>query len=557
MTTHWAAVLLCVGTAAAAPDAEDSRDAAIFGAPEAAKDAGAGERGASQKPDAMDANQGEASAPDAEDSRDAAIFGAPEAAEDAGAGERGASPADRAEASLFGDGPDAPQGSDALQGMLEQLDEQDPLSIGGFLFLRFNYAAQQEGEPGQFPLRSPNLFDIFFDARPTDRVRAYARGRLNYDFTVTPGSTNQFGQPQQAANVLLDQLWLKFDIARRVFITFGRQPLRWGVTRFWLPTDFLNRQRLDPIALFDERLGVDLLKVHVPVESLNWNLYAIAQLGEATNPTEIGGALRGEFLWGPAEVTLTAAKRRSQPWQLGAAVSAGVWELDVRAESSVVTGVQRPFYRGGYDPNELVSRTLEELTKPPEQRAYEPSENPFGYLAEYREDQWFTQTSLGAEYSWRYTSDDVATVGIEYFYNQLGYSDSDIYPVLLATGEFRPLYTGQHYAALYSVLAGLGASNESTLLASVLGNLSDTSFLARLDYRIRILRYLDVNAFVNYHFGRLGELNLGFELPPLPDTVPDDLAPEDAPQGANALLQDGLEVVPPLLEVGVGLQLRF
>ena len=74
----------------------------------------------------------------------------------------------------------------------------------------------------------------------------------------------------------------KLDVYRTLFITVGQQPIRWGEGRFWNPTDLLNQQARDPLAIFDERLGVGLVKLHLPIEALAWNLYAVANLEGVT-----------------------------------------------------------------------------------------------------------------------------------------------------------------------------------------------------------------------------------------------------------------------------------
>ena len=55
--------------------------------------------------------------------------------------------------------------------------------------------------------------------------------------------------------MVLDQAWLAFDIAHTVFLTVGRQHVKWGVGALSTPTDFLASAPRDPLALFDARLG--------------------------------------------------------------------------------------------------------------------------------------------------------------------------------------------------------------------------------------------------------------------------------------------------------------
>ena len=91
--------------------------------------------------------------------------------------------------------------------------------------------------------------------RPNDRVRGFALARTAYNAIAVDPSK---GLPPEVARslglvplpttaVALDQLWVNFDLARTVFVTAGRQHVKWGVGRFWNPTDFLHRAPRDPL----------------------------------------------------------------------------------------------------------------------------------------------------------------------------------------------------------------------------------------------------------------------------------------------------------------------
>ncbi|RMG17938.1 MAG: hypothetical protein D6729_07890 [Deltaproteobacteria bacterium] len=451
---------------------------------------------------------GEAAAPDGEEA-------VQEKASDEAPGETKAR-----EAELFGGAEEAPSGDDEGLDLAARLDaEEDTLAIGAFFYGRLDYSAVDAPYPETHPLRAPQLLDLYLDARPNPRVRVYGRGRLLHELTATRGSTDRLGRPVEATRVALDQLWLNFDVARTVFVTVGRQPLRWGSGRFWNPTDFLSQQFRDPLALFDDRLGTAALKVHLPIESLGWNFYAVANFEGAESPEKVGAALRGELLFGTTEVALTAAVRKDDPLRLGASFSAGIWLFDVRGEVALLHGVTEPYYEGPFDPETFLF---------PE--------------AVDRSEAWLPRVTLGADIGLRYSDEDSLYLGAEYFYNSLGYSDPEIYPFLLLRGQFTPFYLGRHYAALYLLLPSPGSWNDANLTLSALGNLSDRSFLARLDLQVTVLTHLVLNVYAAYHFGSDGELRLRISLPPL-EYVPG--------------LEAGLEVPAPTLDLGMGARVRF
>jgi hypothetical protein len=401
----------------------------------------------------------------------------------------------------------------------EKLEEEEKkMAIGGEVYMRFQYNVVDQGDPEEFLFQSPNLLHLYLDGRPNEHLRAFVRGRLMFDFTVEEGDTNIYGQQLEPLEVFLDQFWLKFDIARAVYVTVGRQPVRWGSGRFWNPTDFLNQQRRDPLAIFDERLGASLLKIHIPVESLGWNFYVVANLEGAESPEEIGGALRAEMLIGEmAEVAATVAFRKDQPLRLGLDASFGIWDLDIRTEAAVLHGEEKLFYRGTFDPVRMIL--------------------PESYT---REDDWIPQITAALEYTFLYSDQDSLILGIEYFYNNAGCTNSKLYPWLAMNGDLVPFYVGQQYASAYAVLMYPGDWNDTTFILSYIGNLSDGTWLTRLDYQVKLLTYLELDVFAMLHIGDRGEFRYEVNIP------------EGTP-----FVEDGLTIPAQRLELGLWLRLSI
>ncbi len=412
-------------------------------------------------------------------------------------------------------------------------DQEDTLAIGGTYFGRLQYSIFGEGSPESFPLSQPNILDLYLDGRPTDRLRLFTQGRLTFDPTVRPNERTRLGGTSERIEIALDQLWLKFDIARTLYVTLGRQHVRWGVGRFWFPNDFLRTQRRDPVAIFDERTGADLLRFHLPIPSLNWNVYAVANLNGATSPEEVGGAVRSEFLFGQTEWSLSAAYRKDRPLRLGFDISTGVWRFDLRGAVSVARGVEQAFYRGTFEPETLA----------------DPNPLNWRIPEEYsRENEWIPRALAGAEIGIPYGGDDTIFVGGEYFFNDFGYRDADLYPWLIFQDAFRPFYVGRHYGGLYAAMPSPGAWEEGSITASTLANLGDPSFLTRLDIRTTLWNRLQYYVFGSVTYGKRGELNLRVDLPSIPAASGRD-TPVD--------LSDGLTIPALRGNVGMGLQLDY
>jgi hypothetical protein len=467
------------------------------------------------------------------------LFGAPAGGEGRGEGARpdAKEPSRPEESQLFG-APPAARAAPAPPAGIVSRERDDTLRIGGQLYLRAATLALEGQEPGDFSLSSPNLLDVYLDARPNDRVRAFALGRMRWDPTLPPP-----GRPQSASFAgggsgrdllaagdsdprgALDQLWVNFDVERTVFVTAGRQHAKWGVGRFWNPTDYLHPVKRDPLAVFDERTGTTLVKLHVPWEARGWNAYGVAVLEDVAgtpDPTRrlgrVGVGGRAEIVLGLMELGLDALAQDGHRPRFGVDVSAGVWDLDLYAEAAIRTSVDTPRWRQRPGTTEATP-LLERFER----------HDPLGTTA---------QLVVGGNYAVKYSDEDAVTFGAEYFYDESGYDHPRIYPVLLGVAgaaqldpavlgganpfaaepsPFTPFYLGRHYGGAFVSLPAPGTWNDTTLTLSVLGNLSDKSFVARLDHSVLALTYLRVETFLAGHLGTPeGEFRLGFDVAPRP-----------------------------------------
>ena len=405
-------------------------------------------------------------------------------------------------------------------GLLEGADNF--LTIGGQLFLRLNGSFREDEDPADAVFSGPSLLDAFADVRPNDRLRAYAQLRFSFDYTVNPGEIGAFGQPLEAFSLQLAQAWTKFDIGKVAYVTAGRQRIRWGTGRFWNPTDFVNQQVRNSVDFFDQRVGVDLLKVHFPFEALGWNLYLIAIFNNLDVLGEVGLAARAEFVVGPAELALSSFVKDNAPLRFGADFSTAVWLFDVKAEGVLSRGLGRRLFKGTFDPASFQVPTEVDT-----------------------DGDWFFEGVGGIEAQLKYTDQDTVNLGVEYFFNQAGYDDASLYPYLFLNNAYVPLYTGKHYAAAYVAAPSPFNFNDLSLTVSVLTNLSDQSWLGRFDVQYVLLQYLTINAFGVGHWGNRGEFKLGIDIDPI-------LFPVDDP-----VLPGGLQLANEMIDVGVALRMAF
>ncbi|MGE0614106.1 MAG: hypothetical protein AB7P04_00575 [Bacteriovoracia bacterium] len=364
----------------------------------------------------------------------------------------------------------------------------NPLQIGGRYYQRLILSGQEGRGLTNAPLAAPLQFDGFLDGRPNDRLRGYINSRLSYDPTSTAN-----------ASVALDQAWLKFDIDRAVFVTAGKQHVKWGTSRFWNPTDFLSNQRRDPLLPYDLRLGSGMVKFDLPMEASRSAIYAILLLDNpsaAGTAGKTGLALRGETTAGNTVMGLDFVFRGQRSPVYGADLTSPLGPFDIYAELA-------------YQPRPSGSQY--QLLAPPTAGADLSS----FVLATPRTGS-ATQASGGLSYSFSWKENRVATAGIEYFYNALGYGDIGAYPVLYATGEFQPFFLGRHYFGLYLTAEGPDEAKRTSYTFTLLGNLSDHSYLGRIDFAWRVLTYLTFDIYLNGHFGQPGgEFRFAMQTPAL------------------------------------------
>ncbi|MCB9740419.1 MAG: hypothetical protein H6747_14245 [Deltaproteobacteria bacterium] len=422
--------------------------------------------------------------PAAEDDREAEMFGEDEAAPVAGPAANGGGSGGASSSRSAGSGSSGGSGSNGAEDFgddrmapieLERADK-DRLQIGGLLYLR-NGLSWNEVDPwSRQPLTISNLTDIYLDARPSDRVRGFVRGRLLW--TPTIGDSNSAGllgftTGSSELSPQLVELWLKFDVARSVFLTIGAQQVRFGATRLWNPVDVIYAQRRSPLTLFDQRTGLPMLKVHVPIDALGWNAYALAIADGAQQLRDFSLVGRLEMVVSTVEVGLLAKKRMGEDPRFGLDVSAGVWEFDVGVE----VGARRD--AGG---------------------------------------TWHWMSSAKLEHTVRLNDEDNLIWGLEGFYNPDGAASLETaldriegaLQTSMTTGvsaglPFQPFYVGRWYAAIFAVLMSPGSWNDTNFTMSALSNFSDGSGTIRFDVSQTLHQHVRIEAYTGLNLGSDGE----------------------------------------------------
>jgi hypothetical protein len=360
--------------------------------------------------------------------------------------------------------------------------EQDKLNIGGTLWQEIFYLVFEKSDQALFSY--PSILWLYADALMRHDIRGFAKGRVNYDPTIDEnakesGQTTLFSpkNPKQVDGTL-EELKLQFNIAKRIFITTGKQKIKWGSNRIWNPTDFLNSQKRDPLRPTDDREGVPLVKVHVPIDK--FNLYMISSFDDAQTPKEVGGAGRMELAFSASEISLSAYAKENHKAQFGGDISFALGDFDVNFEAAYSKGSDQTFYRP--DPNSL-----------PGLPGFE------GFREERRN---YYKIATGIDYQLKYSDQDSVIFALEYFFNKEGYRDPTIYPWIYHNNLYVPYYLAMHYLSFIIVLQQPGSWNDFTFTLINLANVSDHSAISRLQMDVKIMQDLLLNTGVGYHYGK-------------------------------------------------------
>ncbi|WP_338869021.1 hypothetical protein [Myxococcus stipitatus] len=367
----------------------------------------------------------------------------------------------------------------------EAQEEEDPLhpsaflkvpellTLGGFYLQRAELSAVQRAMTARTGVDPafPALLDVYLDFKPFDGLRSFAVGRMAYD-PVDPALSTPVTS--------LDRLWIYFGLFDHVFVTVGRQHIKWGSSKVWNPTDFLRARNPDPLFLYDLRQGVDMVKVNVPWEEMAANLWVIGTAALDDTPgglgrARYGGAVRMEVALGTSELALSSAFQEGRRPRYGIDYSVGLGRMDFNAEVALIQDADVSLWEGA----------------------------PGGGFTEWKLDGLQVQASGGAQLELRVADTFKTVIRLEGFYNQVGSDDRRMLTWLQTVGDFQPLYFGRLYGMAQVAVTARNVYEPTTTL-TLLGNVGDPSYVARLDINASRLRDVTVAAFVEVPFGERG-----------------------------------------------------
>jgi hypothetical protein len=107
-----------------------------------------------------------------------------------------------------------------------------------------------------------------------------------YQGEAGSGSGSLAGADLYAPTFTLSEFHLSFDVAKVLFVRVGNQLIAWGPSLIWTPVDFINLQKVNPLAPADLRIGKPGVRLHVPLPRSN--LFAFVDLSDTVTETAPG-----------------------------------------------------------------------------------------------------------------------------------------------------------------------------------------------------------------------------------------------------------------------------
>lgn len=382
--------------------------------------------------------------------------------------------------------------------------------------------------PDAVALAPSSALHLGFSAKPEKDLGFYGEVRTAYPFardaTVYDSDGNASGTVS-VPDISVFNLYAKFDWKDRIFFSFGKQPLKWGLGYFFAPAnDILALGAVNYDDLGADREGPLSLRVNAPIPGTMATAYLYAIMDSASlHPTEIGVAPKFEISFPGIELALAGYYQKDDGPRAIASTSFGIGDVNFFGEGVLAFGSEKWFVIEE-------SRTVATPAIPP----FVPEgEQAFSYRIVEKgglDDLFFTGT-VGLSYSKSWNKKLDLTVMAQYLYDGEGQANMSLDDMLQAVVErTNPFYDypddpaidlsgangmmtalskfgsrlGQHYGGVSVSASGiLGTDLSASVLA--LANLADLSGWVKPQLSWRIFDRMSVSGWASFGFGEGGD----------------------------------------------------
>jgi hypothetical protein len=294
-------------------------------------------------------------------------------------------------------------------------------------------------------------------------------------------------------NITVWSLYSKFNWHDKVYFSFGKQPLSWGVSKgYFQPADdiFAVSASIDPTDTSAEREGPISLKTTVPLGVTN-NLYIFAGLPTDANsakvdPADARLAAKGEFGFGDTEAALAAFYAYNDYPRFLAMATTGIGSWNLYGEAVLKYGSERYF--------------IEEDTRVP----------LLGLSGSEASDRLYFTGTLGGYYT---SSDGYFTLAFAYMYNGEAQKKVDATEALsyyVANGDQADrIKLGEHYAfasvSKSDILPDTFGMDKLSASLIAISNLSDLSGIVMPSLTWTFFDYMSLKTGLSFNFGEGGD----------------------------------------------------
>jgi hypothetical protein len=380
----------------------------------------------------------------------------------------------------------------------------DQVKVGGQIKGSFEWSpVWSPAWDGSAKLFSPNSAYITPDlegrftltAKPLTDFGVNTEFRTQWPMTTTYSvyaPTQATSSPTQNSwtvpNITVFAFYSKFNWQDKVYFSFGKQPLSWGVSKgAFQPADdiFAVTSAIDLTNTSDEREGPISLKMTVPMSNTN-NFYFLAGMPTPTNgstaidPKDLRLGLKGEFGGGNTEMAAAAYYSYNDHPRALLMGTTGNGDLNFFGEAILKYGSERTFIT-----------------------TYDASLPPFSSTATYDSTLFFSGTTGG----YYMNADNHITVLAQYYYNGEGQTKVNAqeaynYYILNPSAVDR-IRLGTHYGFV-SFSWGQFLQEDLTANVYAISNLSDGSGMVSPSLQWQMFDYMAVSIGATFTFGAPG-----------------------------------------------------
>ncbi len=402
----------------------------------------------------------------------------------------------------------------------------DLLNIGGSLNLELPINVGEVTEDAEtifdntYMLGTPLSSMIYLSSRLNETIRSY----MEFDLSFTPRYYDGLFMDDWVPatfNVELDEMFLDINANYKLFMRFGKQNIKWGAGFRWSPTDFINKERKDPLEPETDRNGITGLKFTLPIET--FNLIAFVGLEGLADILDVPITLRAEYAYKFFEISATVYVENGKipqygfDYALGKEFWGGTWELN--GEFSYSYGSNNLFIgfdpdRPGIDPTDPDFQDLINNPDTTEDELLEYFVNNAKFYTYQITDQHFLKAVAGLTYTTSKAPEwmgELFMLNIEYYYNSEGYDYPDVddegneinlIPYTLFYNQL--VETGKHYLGASLVSSNPFTIDDFSLNVNYIINLTDFSQIVFASFSYSGVDRLSISSYFKLNFGEEG-----------------------------------------------------